>query len=171
MFSFIAVNDPKKAVSFFKPWISYTYNDYLFEDYKTQSFDWTTFSVKTVDNSGKQVTGVVPNSLSAGMDLESKYGLYFNTLFYYYDKIPLNDANTYFSDAYSLLNLKLGFRKVIHRIGFDVFAGLNNAMDTQYSSLLLYNADATSFGAPPPFYNPAAGINFYSGVKIKYNFK
>lgn len=169
--SFIAINDPTKRIAFLKPWISYTYNNYLFEDYKTQSFDWATYSVKTIDNSGKHVTGVVPNSLSAGLDLETKYGLYFNSLFYYYDKIPLNDANTYYADAYSLLNGKLGFRKNIHRIGVDVFAGVNNAMDTHYSSLLLYNADATSYGAPPQFYNPSPGVNYYGGVKIKYNFK
>lgn len=171
MLSYIVVNDPAKPVSFVKPWVSYTYNDYTFRDYKTQSFDWNAYEVVTVDNSGKNVTGVVPNSLAAGIDLETVYGLYFNTIYYYYDKIPMNDANTYYSDAYSLLNVKLGFRKSIHRFGFDVFAGINNAMNTHYSSLLLYNADATAYGAPPQFYNPSPGINYYGGLKLKYNLK
>lgn len=171
MLSFVALSDQTKGISLLKPWLSYAYNDYLFKEYKTQSFDWTAYAVETVDNSGRHVTGVVPNSLSAGIDLQTKYGLYGNIVFYYYDKIPLNDANTYYADAYSLLNGKLGFRKTVNRFGVDVFGGVNNAMDTRYSSLLLYNADASAFGAPPQFYNPSAGINYYGGIKVKYSFK
>jgi iron complex outermembrane receptor protein len=169
MMSYVISNDAAKAVSFLKPWISYTYNSYVFTDYKTQSFDWGSSSVVTRDNSGKRVTGVVPNSLSAGVDINSKYGMYFNAIYYYYDKIPLNDANTYYSDAYSLLNIKTGFRKNINQFGVDIFAGVNNALDTHYTSLLLYNADAN--GVPPQFYNPSAGINYYAGVNLKYLFK
>ena len=169
MLSYIVMNDPLKTVSFLKIWTSYTYNSYHFTDYKTQSFNWNSSSVITIDNSGKQVTGVVPNSLSSGIDLETRFGLYFNSIYYYYDKIPLNDANTYYSDAYSLLNIKLGFRQTIQQFGFDVFAGVNNALDTNYSSLLLYNADAN--GVPPQFFNPSPGVNYYSGIKLKYNFR
>ncbi len=169
LLSYLIINYPAKPISFLKPWVSYTYNHYIFKDYKTQSFDWNTSSVITVDNSGNHVTGVVPNSLSAGIDLDTKYGLYFNTLFYYYDKIPLNDANTYYSDAYSLLNVKIGCRKNIKRCSLDLFGGINNLLDTHYSSLLLYNADANANGASPQFYNPSAGINYYGGLTLKYH--
>ncbi|MFT3750414.1 MAG: TonB-dependent receptor plug domain-containing protein [Agriterribacter sp.] len=169
MLSYIAINDQSGTVSLLKPWISYTYNNYKFKDYKTQTFDWNSYSVIDTDNSGKQVTGVVPNSIAAGIDLETWFGVYFNTIYYYYDKIPLNDANTYHSDAYSLLNIKLGFRKNVKYLSFDVSAGINNAMNTHYSSLLLYNADAN--GIPPQFYNPSPGVNYYGGLKIKYDFK
>jgi iron complex outermembrane recepter protein len=171
MLSYIAVNNKNSAVSFLKLWTSYTYNNYTFTDYKSQSFDWNSSSVITVDNAGKKVTGVIPNSISSGIDLETRYGIYANAVYYYYDKAPLNDFNTYFSDAYSLLNLKLGYRKNIGRLGFDISAGVNNVTNTHCSSLLLYNADATSYGAPPQFYNPSPGINYYGGVKLKYNFK
>lgn len=171
MLSYIVINDQTKPVSFIKTWISYTYNNYIFKDYKTQSFNWSDHEVVTVDNSGKKVTGVVPNSIAAGIDLETMFGLYFNSIYYYYDKIPLNDANTYYSGAHPLLNVKFGFRKNIGRFGFDVFAGINNVTNTQYSSLLLYNADATAYGAPPQFYNPSPGINYYGGLKLKYNFR
>lgn len=169
MLSYFFINDQEKPVSLLKTWLSYTYNNYVFTDYKTQSYDWNTSSVITVDNSGKFVTGVAPNSLAAGIDVDSKCGLYSNILYYYYDKIPLNDANSYHSDAYFLLNAKLGFRKSIKRFGFDIYGGVNNAMDTHYSSLLLYNADAN--GIPPQFYNPSAGVNYYGGIKIKYHFR
>lgn len=171
MLSYIASNDPAKIISFLKPWLSYTFNNYKFRNYKTQSFDFALNTVITVDHSGNDVTGVVPNSLSAGIDVDTKYGVYLSTTYYYYDKLPLNDGNSYFSDAYALLNVKLGYKTDISRIGLDVFAGVNNAFDTQYSSLLLYNADANAFGAPQQFYNTSAGVNYYAGVKLKFNFK
>lgn len=169
--SYILFNDSKNMVSFLKPWVSYTFNDYEFTDYKTQSFDWGSSSVVTKDNSGKKVTGVVPNSVSAGIDLDTRIGVYANAICYYYDKSPLNDGNTYYAAAYSLLNIKLGYRKTFNQVAVDISAGINNAFDTQYTSLLLYNADATSGGAAPQFYNPSVGVNYYAGVKIKYSFK
>lgn len=171
MLAYIAVNNPSGTLSFLKPWITYTYNHYRFTDYKTQSFDYVSSSVITVDNSGKAVTGVVPNSLSAGIDLETRFGLYFNGIYYYYDRIPLNDANTYHSDSYSLLNIKLGYKVQVKKIGFDISAGVNNVLNASYSSLILYNADANAYGASPQFYNPSPGINYYGGLKIKYDFK
>lgn len=167
--SYIAINDPLQPVSFMKPWFSYTFNDYRFTDYKTQSFDWSSATVVTLDHSGKHVTGVVPHSLSAGVDLDTRYGFFCNIIYYYYDKIPLNDANTYYSDPYALLNVKLGFKKEWDPLGLELFAGVNNAFNTSYSSLILYNADAN--GVPPQFYNPSAGINYYTGITFKYNFK
>ncbi|GAO44670.1 TonB-dependent receptor [Flavihumibacter petaseus] len=169
--SYLLLSDREQLVSLLKPWISYTFNDYRFRDYKTQSYDDGSSSVITVDNSGKKVTGVVPNSVAAGVDLDTRPGIYLNTTFYYYDKVPLNDANTYYADAYALLNLKIGYRKTFNRIGLDLSCGVNNVTDTQYSSLLLYNADATAYGAPPQFYNPSPGINYYGGARLKYSFK
>lgn len=167
MLSYLFINNPTKSVSFLKLWTNYTYNDYLFEDYISQSFNWVSSSVITVDNSGKKVTGVVPNSLAAGIDLETKYGLYFNAGYNYYDKIPLNDANTYYSDSYSLLNLKLGYTQSFQRFKINISGGINNVLNTSYSSLILYNADAN--GVPPQFFNPSPGINFYGGFSLKYN--
>jgi iron complex outermembrane receptor protein len=171
MIKWHVVDAPSAALTSLKPWISYTFNHYRFTDYKTQSFDFGSSTVVTVDNSGKKVTGVVPHSLTAGIDLGMRCGLYLNASYYYYDKIPLNDANTFYADSYALLNGKIGLKKDILRMGINVFAGINNAFDTRYTSLLLYNADATSFGNPPQFYNPSAGVNYFAGCSLKYNFK
>lgn len=166
--SYLMIHNPGKYFSFLKTWVSYTYNDYIFTDYKTQSYDWASASVITKDNSGKQVTGVVPHSLSAGVDMDTRGGFFGNIVYYYYDKIPLNDANTYYSDPYALLNVKLGYRRAIGPLSGEIFAGINNAFNARYSSLILYNADAN--GIPPQFFNPSPGVNYYPGLKLKYNF-
>ncbi|HEY8387412.1 MAG TPA: TonB-dependent receptor [Parasegetibacter sp.] len=165
MLTYQFISDATKPVSQMKGWLSYAYSNYKFREYTTQSYDWSTNTVITLDHSGNKVTGVMPHSLSAGIDLETKCGIYFNTTGYYYDKTPLNDANTYYADAYTQINAKFGYKKSIRCFQVDIFAGINNAGNTQYSSLLLYNADAN--GVPPQFYNPSAGRNFYGGMKLK----
>lgn len=166
--SYVVVNDKEKAVSLLKPWISITNSDYHFKDYEVETFDWNSYSVVKTDNSGKRVTGVTPFNLAAGVDLETSAGIYFNTVYYYYDKAPMNDANTAWSNAYSLLNAKVGYKRGIGKFGFDVFAGVNNALNAQYSSLINLNADAN--GVPAAWFNPSPGINYYAGLKLKYNF-
>ncbi|UAY52718.1 TonB-dependent receptor [Ferruginibacter albus] len=168
LLSYIFTNDKRKNISLLKPWISITANNYKFKTYQVETFDWNTYSVVKADNSGKDVTGVIPFTFVAGVDLEMKQGVYFNIVYYSYAKAPMNDANTAYSNAYSLLNAKLGYKKSIGRFGIDVFAGVNNALDTKYSSLISLNADAN--GTPAAWYNPSPGINYYGGIKLKYNF-
>lgn len=171
MLIFAALHNPDKAVSSLKFWTSFTYNDYKFKDYTTESFDWNNNTVIKSDYSGNYVTGVVPVSVSAGVDAESKAGFYFNTVLYYYDKAPMNDANTAYSNSYLLVNAKLGFKKDIMKwFGLDVFAGVNNLTNKQYSSLINFNADAYSYGAPPAWYNPSPARNIYGGIKFTFNF-
>jgi len=170
MLMFAAINNPGKEFSLLKVWASFTYNNYKFKDYISESFDGNDNSIIKSDYSGNEITGVVPVSISAGVDAETKRGLYFNTVFYYYDRSPMNDANTAYNKAYSLLNAKLGYRKNIKWFGLDVFTGVNNATNTHYSSLINLNADASAYGAPPAWYNPSPGINFYGGLKLTFNF-
>lgn len=170
MLVFAAINNYEKNISLLKAWTSFTYNHYLFKDYVSESFDWNTNNPVKLDYSGNKVTGVVPVSLSAGIDVDTKYGLYLNTVFYYYGKSPMNDANTAYNSTYSLLNTKLGFKKNIKWWGIDVFAGVNNMTNTHYSSLINFNADADAYGALPAWYNPSPGRNFYGGITLKYRF-
>jgi len=168
MLSYLALNNPNKPLSLLKIWASITRNDYRFKGYQTESFDWNTFTIVQRDNSGNKVTGVVPFSMAAGVDVETKTGIYFNIVGYHYNRAPMNDSNTAWSNAYTLLNAKIGFRKTLGKWGVDLFAGVNNALDAHYSSLINLNADAN--GTPAAWFNPAAGANFYSGLKLRRSF-
>jgi len=165
----LLLHDPNAAVSLLKPWITYAYNDYKFKDYVEESFNSATNSIIKIDNSGKKVTGVSPSMLNAGVDLETKAGVYFNTVLNYVGRTPINDKNTYYQHAYTLVAGKIGYRIPLDRFVLDVYAGGNNLLNAKYSSWINFNADASS--NPPTFYNPSPGINFYSGVNLKYNFK
>ena len=54
---------------------------------------------------------------------------------------------------------------------FDVFAGVNNAMDTKYASYIELNAASDNPGALPKFCNPTPRRNYYTGLSTKYILK
>ncbi len=166
---YLLVDNSGSTITMLKPWINYTYSDYHFKNYVEESYNADAGAVISKDYSGNKVTGTTPNMVNAGLDLETKPGLYANVVLNYFDRTPINDANTYFEKAYTLLAVKAGYHIPLNRFQLDVFAGVNNVLNTKYSSWINYNADAST--NPPQFYNPSPGINFYGGVILKYNFK
>ncbi len=143
-----------QSIGVFTPrlWVSYTYNDFQFQDYIQT----------TIDLSGKQLTGIAPNIFVAGLDVESTPGFYLNATFNYTDKLPLNDANTAFATGYRLLGGKIGFKKELKRFHINVFGGIDNALDERYS----LGNDLNAVGNR--YFNPAPGRNFYSGLTLRY---
>lgn len=166
---YFVVNNANSAITLLKPWISYTHSDYHFKNYIEESYNYNSGASVSSDYSGNKETGVTPNMFNAGIDLDTKAGVYFNAILNYYSRTPMNDANTYYERAYTLLASKIGYRIPLNQLSLDVFAGVNNMLNTKYSSWINFNADASS--NPPQFYNPSPGINFYGGVTLKYNFK
>lgn len=163
---YLLVSNSNSAVTLLKPWISYTYSDYKFKTYQSESYNNGTTTITSY--SGNKVTGITPGIFNAGVDMQTKPGFYFNTVLNCYDRTPINDANTHYQHAYTLLAGKIGYKATLNRFVVDVYAGGNNLLNAKYSSWINYNADASS--NPPQFYNPSPGINFYGGAAFKYNF-
>lgn len=157
--SYLFVNDEKKIISLLKPYLAYSYNDFTFKQYVLDGIDYT----------GKKLTGIPPDVINIGIDVKSKYGFYMNASYYYQDKFPMVDNNSRYNNGYSVLNSKLGFRKTIKHFGFDIYAGINNAMDTRYASYIDLNAASYYPGMLPKFYNPSPAKNFYGGLSLKLN--
>jgi iron complex outermembrane receptor protein len=154
--SYYAIQDPRRTVSLLKVWGSFTFNRFRFIDYQ----------VNNEDLSGNPLTGVAPHALTAGLDVESRAGLYLNATTNYSDRIPLNDQNTVFADAYLIFGARGGFRWVfLERIATEIYAGVDNLTGRRYS---LGNDLNVRFGNR--FYQPAPGRNFYAGVIAKYKF-
>ena len=166
---YLAIQNSNSAVTLLKPWISYTYSDYRFKDYITESFDYSASTTIKTNVSGNKVTGVSPNMLNTGVDVATKAGFYFNSVLNYISRTPINDLNSYYQDGYTLLASKIGCRIPLNHFSLDVFAGGNNLLNQKYSSWINFNADASS--NPPQFFNPSPSIIFYGGATLKYNFK
>ncbi|MGB0929897.1 MAG: TonB-dependent receptor domain-containing protein [Chitinophagales bacterium] len=132
--------------------LAYTYNHFRFKEYFKKDNDF----------SGNAYTGVAPHILNLGLNVESHSGIFAHFNFNFTDEIPLNDANTVFSNAYNLLNVKAGYRKTFNQLGLEFFGGLNNLLDEEYS----LGNDLNPFGGR--YFQPAAERNFYGGVRLKF---
>ena len=140
--------------------------------YVNASFNWHRFEEfidEDIDFSGNQLTGVPKLNLASGVALNfNQLSLFFNHL--YVGEMPMNDANSLFSEAYSVLNLKLNYAgQLFKRLSYEVNFGVNNLTDTKYASSILINA--TGFNnSEPRYYYPGNPRNYYGGIKLNYNF-
>ena len=71
--------------------------------------------------------GIAPQTIVAGLDINTKAGIYTNATFFYSDRIALNDANTDYADSYDLLGIRLGVRRIVSKkIQLEIFTGAEN---------------------------------------------
>ena len=139
---------------------SYTYSNFKFKEFIDDDNDF----------SGNDLTGTAPHILNTILFFKYKK-FYSNLNFHYVDSQPLTDANTIFSDAYSLLHFKLGykFQLAAEKWGLNFYAGLNNIFNEEYASMHQINASSFGGNAPRYFY-PGLPRNYYVGLDLKYNF-
>lgn len=140
---------PGAFVTDFSVWTSATLNHYRFAEYVQDS----------VEYSNNELTGVPPVMAVAGVDLSTRIKIYANITATYTDKIPLNNANSVYADAYTLLGIRMGYRNEFSKkVTIDIFAGIDNALNERYS----LGNDLNAFGGR--YYNAAPPINFYGGL-------
>lgn len=139
------------ALSQFKFWASYAYQHYRFKEYVVLDEDF----------SGNSLTGIAPTLFSTGFDLGLQKRFTANVTLNYVDRIPLDDANTAYADAYVLLGGRVGWNLTLHESHrLEIFAGIDNALDECYS----LGNDLNAFGGR--FYNAAMPRNYYAGLNI-----
>ncbi|MDO6390978.1 TonB-dependent receptor [Pontibacter sp. BT731] len=147
------LEDATQLVSLLKVWSSYTYSHFRFRDYQKDE----------ADLSGNQLTGVAPHTLTAGLDLATRFGLYLYLTANYVDEIPLTDENTVYADAYVVAGARLGLKRELGRhFALDVFAGAENLTDQKYS----LGNDLNAFGGR--YFQPASPRNYYGGLSLSY---
>jgi len=131
---------------------SYTYSHFRFDDFVSGSSIY----------SGNKLTGVPESTLVNSLEFNFPKTVYFFIQHNYTSAIPLNDANTVFAKRYHLVESKLGIRNLsISKTSLDLFAGVNNLLNVNYSLGNDLNA------ANGRYFNPAAKINFYTGLSVK----
>lgn len=121
-------------------------------------FKFTEYRFHTLDHSGHYLTGVPRHTLSNTLRflIHPNLDVWFTHQFT--SSIPLNDANSYWSDDYHILQAKIRWK--ITRSPIHVFGGGNNLLNQSYS----LGHDINAFGNR--FYNPAPLRNFYAGLEL-----
>ncbi|MBK5271912.1 MAG: TonB-dependent receptor, partial [Bacteroidia bacterium] len=134
-------------------WISHTWNDFHYKDFKQAAADY----------SGKKIPSVAPQTVTAGIDITTRAGLYTNLSYFYSDPIALNDANSDFATSYNLFGGRIGWKKTIaNKYLLNGFIGADNIFDVKYSLGNDINAAAGRY------YNAAAGSNYYIGLALQW---
>ena len=158
----IALNHNWPINSFFtlSSYISGSFGNYEFKEFVDNGNDY----------SGNKLTGVTANKANAGLLFNSRLGIYFSADYQFVDEIPLNDANSAYSDSYSLINLKTGYRfEILPQLNTHFAFGINNVTNEKYATLILPNAIASGNTAPR-YYYPGLPVNYYGTVSLNYLF-
>jgi iron complex outermembrane receptor protein len=138
----------------------------LFVSHAWHDFHYSNFTQDASSFSGHRLPSAPAQTLVCGLDVSLRIGLYANITYTYTDKIPLNDANTFFAGSYNLPGGRLGYRKILDKkFKLDVFAGIDNAFNVKYSLGDDFNA------ALNRFYNAAPGRNYFAGASLNYAFR
>ena len=134
--------------------------DYEFKDFYNNGIDY----------SGNNLTGVPANKANAGITFKTNSGIYLSADYQFVDSIPMNDSNTLHSDSYQLLNLKTGWHfRIVNNLSTHLAAGINNATDEHYASMILVNATSPP-NVAPRYYYPGLPVNYYGNISLKYSF-
>lgn len=113
--------------------------------------------------SGNKLTGV-PAFVSVSQlnaDLPARFYLFIQHN--YTSKIPLNDGNTAFANSYNLIQVKTGWnKKLSKKTNLQLFAGVDNLLNQQYS----LGNDLNAVGLR--YYNAAPLRNWFTGVNVQF---
>ncbi len=154
--NWIAINNENGFLNLLEIQSSYTFHNFKYDNYVKEGDDFS-------DN---RLPGVAPHTLFTSLSAETNIGLYGQLSYNYTDEIPLTDGNTVYSDPYHLMKGKFGFKQILgEKFDLDIYAGVDNLLDQQYS----LGYDINAFGNR--FYQPAPGINWFGGIKVNYLIK
>ncbi len=132
-------------------------------------FTFKEFTETNANFSGNDLTGVPKSVVNLGIKMTNEAGFYGRLDFQAVGKMPANDENTVYSDAFELLNGKIGYQNSIGKqFSYDVSMGANNIFDTAYASQLQVNAFGNDTNAR--YFYPGLSFNMYGGIQLNYRF-
>lgn len=133
--------------------------------YTWSHFRFLDFTDRDRDFSGKALPGVPPHHGSAGVEMQYPWGLYAHCGWEWTDRLPIDDSNTIYADAYQLVNIRLGWNGRQGQWSWRLYGGIQNLLDARYAGMVQVNAPPAGPN-PPRYYYPGLPRNGYLGVQI-----
>jgi iron complex outermembrane recepter protein len=176
------INDRSKTISVVRPWVSYTYLNAEYTDFKT--YGKSSAGIDTVSNnfSNNKVAAVSPNMLNVGLDVASKYGFYLNATYQYVDKAPVTFDNSTYMKSYNMLRARIGYKRNFGRhFTGDIFVGGDNLLSNTYYSFIFVGQHISELAQGGDVHQPGGGgdgyilpapynATFYGGLTVSYKF-
>ncbi|MBC7389882.1 MAG: TonB-dependent receptor [Opitutaceae bacterium] len=168
LLKYTATQSENGFISAIRPFVNLAYSDFRYVNFKIQSIGKDKINKDSViknDYSGNTVAGVPPVTANVGFDFVTRPGLYANASFNYRDAMPFTSDGLNKTTAYSLINGKIGFQKMLFKhLDLNIYAGGDNLTNTQYFYMVFLNQ-------LPDAYLPAPlTANFYGGINLRYIF-
>jgi len=129
---------------------AYTYQNFMFEEFTTGSSDFA----------GNDEPGAPPHRVFAGFNYAAPFGLRSGATVRWVDRYTLNNANTVFNWANTVVDLRFGFDATWGDVDVRPFLGLDNLFDERYNSSAITNA----YGGR--YYEPSPGREVYVGFTV-----
>ena len=152
-------------------WVTITHNKEalltIYGSATLANYHFKDFDNLGIDYSGKLLPGTAKEIYSIGGSLVPLKNLSVNMRHHYNGKMPVDDANSSFSDAFGLTNTEIQYKARKGNLKLDLRGGIQNIFDIHYASMLAVNAP--SFGGNPPrYYYPGNPRNFYLSILIGF---
>ncbi len=172
--SYLVIDNKDQTLSILRPWLSYTYSDFRYVDFKSNANNNST----TVDFSGNQVARVPKNMLNAGIDLGTNIGWYLYGTYEYVGRTPVTFDNSTFVKAYNLLSAKLGYQdRIAEHFDLNFFIGGDNLLGSTYYTFLFVGPNITGLeqakdgGTGDGYIIPGSyKATFYGSISLSYIF-
>jgi iron complex outermembrane receptor protein len=128
--------------------------------YTRQDFDFVTFEADGADFSGRIEPGVPPQQVYLGGRYGGATGLNATAQLRWVDAFPVDNANTAFNWAYTVVDVRAGFSRRWGGLELRPFLGVDNLFDERYNGSTIPN----SFGRR--FFEPSPGRAIYAGLSL-----
>jgi len=143
-----------------KPYANAAFNFFEFEQFLNRDLDF----------SGNKLPGVPRSTANLGLDIKFENNLSFYSNLLAVGKIPLNDANSFFTDNYKVFNIKAAYEwNFFKDLTIRFSGGINNVFDEKYAASVLPNAVGFG-GTAPRYYYPGNPRNYFGEVGVNYVF-
>ncbi|MCB0597266.1 MAG: TonB-dependent receptor [Lewinellaceae bacterium] len=129
---------------------SYTFSDFTYTHYTTPEGDFA----------GNQLPAIPRHFGFFGLRYLHASGLLGSLRCRYIGSLYVDDANRELDNGYLDAGLRLSYSRQFSKWSLHPFLGANNLLDAAYNSNIRINA----FGGR--YYEPAAGVHFYVGVRV-----
>ncbi len=129
------------------------------------NYHFSNFIDEGVDYSGKLLPGTAKEIWSLCADFNPIKNLSINAWYRFNGEMPVNDANTDFSDSFGISGLEMKYQGKKGNIELELKGGVQNIFDVHYASMLAVNAPSFN-GVPPRYYYPGNPRNYYFTVLI-----
>jgi iron complex outermembrane receptor protein len=132
--------------------LNYSYSDFIFETYSTNSSDFD----------GNELPGIPKHMGSITLLYYNKNGINVRFVNQFVGQLFVNDLNSIKDQGYLKTDLNIGYAQNFNNLQLTPFVGINNLFNVAYNDNIRINA----FGGR--YYEPAPKLNVFAGIRLMH---